>query len=274
MWLLTSLFFLAAFSTRLKAHWYYASLTLIPAAYFAGYGLAEVFRLFARGSPPRSLVSRWAALVVLASLVVQRFMVPGSPKLADTVAGTAPHPEASWMSDGHLVLLVSLLAAMMIAAQAMSGWWLRVIALLMLPFAVWWGIGRARTDAIGAMLVRTHADEERDFRRRWLDLLRPAVNRFSTRDDLFVVNAPESSPFADDAFYMYPPLRRGWSERGKTLEKGELARYQRSGARFYLTFAKRPLAEEKTLELLSKTADFRLYCLDPKGCPPLVRPAR
>ena len=72
------------------------------------------------------------------------------------------------MSDGHLVLLVSLLAAMMIAAQAMSGWWLRVIALLMLPFAVWWGIGRARTDAIGAMLVRTHADEERDFRRRWL----------------------------------------------------------------------------------------------------------
>ena len=86
LWLLTSLFFLAAFSTRLKAHWYYASLTRSspPRQYFAGYGLAEVFRLFARGSPPRSLVSRWAALVVLASLVVQRLRGAGVPRSSPT----------------------------------------------------------------------------------------------------------------------------------------------------------------------------------------------
>lgn len=38
-WLLLTVFFAAAFSSRLQKHWYYASLSLLPCAYYTAYGL-------------------------------------------------------------------------------------------------------------------------------------------------------------------------------------------------------------------------------------------
>jgi hypothetical protein len=269
LWLLSGSAFLAAFSPHLSHHWYYGNLVLVPLAYFAGFGLSEAFRLFA-ASPRRrpGLLARWAALVVLVTLVVQRFMVPATVrKLAETVAASGPRPGASWMSDGHLTVLLCVLALALVAVQMMPLLWLRVTAALLLPLAIYWGMGRARRDSQYALRSRTHAAEEMRFRVYWLNGLRPLVNRYSTRADLFVVS--KDGIQSDDPYYMYLPLRRGWSEPPKVIEKKGLSYYQQAGARFLLTYNRKPLPGEAELVNLGETKHYRLYCLDPKGCPAL-----
>jgi 4-amino-4-deoxy-L-arabinose transferase-like glycosyltransferase len=264
LWLLFGSLFLAAFSPHLDSHWYYANLVLVPVAYFAAFGLSEVFRLFAH-SPRRAqpLVARWAVLVVLVTLALQGI-------IGESVGTSSARPDGSWMSEGHLMTLLIALALTMIAAQRMSAWWLRTAAVALLPFAVYFGIGRATHNALAVLLSRSRMGQEHQFHQRWFQGLRPVVNRYSTRADLFVVNIPDDGSIPQDPFVLYLPLRKGWSEGGESIAKNGLLYYQRAGARFFLTYNAHELPEEAHLTKLAETAYFRLYCLDPKGCEPVL----
>jgi hypothetical protein len=270
LWLLFGSLLLGTWSHHLLSHWYYGSLVLVPVAYFTGFGVSEVFRLFTTPSSRQPLVARWAAIAVLVTLVLQRIMVPVKHTLTETVAATGARPEGSWMSDGHLTVLVTVLGLTMIAAQALTGLWLRVTAFVLLPFAAFWGIGRARSDALSVLRWRSRIGEERMFRSRWTNALRPAVDRYSTRADFFVINVPsEKDVIADDPFFLYLPMRRGWVEDTDILAKKGLSFYQKGGARFFLTFNSKELDEEQGLTKLASSAFYRLYCLDPNGCNPI-----
>jgi hypothetical protein len=262
LWLIFGSLFLIAFSSRLYSHWYYADIVLVPVAYFTGFGLAEVVRLFARGAPPRpSIVASWAALVVLGSLVLVPLL--GGPRraLGDVVAASGAHPDQSWMGDWHLTALLAIVALAMVVAQQLSLRQLRVVGILMLPFALYWGVGRGRYDALQVFRWRTRAQDEREFRERWIDTLRPLVNRYSTRDDLFVVDN-------DNPYWLYLPLRKGWCVEADALKAKGLADFERAGARFYLSYNDRAPPGGEAASLLGKTAYFRLYCLDKNGCAP------
>jgi len=271
LWLLFGSLFLASFSPHLKAHWYYGNLVFVPMAYFVGFGLSEALRLFTPDGPRQySLMARWAALTVLVTLVLQRILVPKSHALLDTVATSGARPEASWMSDGHLTVLLCVLALTLVVVQAAPATWLRVAGFVLLPFAVYWGLGRARHDAIDVLRWRSRIADERTFRTRWTNTLRPAVDRFSTRADFFVVNVPDGEDLiADDPFFLYLPMRRGWVESTSVLTKNGLDHYQKAGARFFLNYNTTELPEEATLTKLASAPYFRLYCLDPKGCEPI-----
>jgi 4-amino-4-deoxy-L-arabinose transferase-like glycosyltransferase len=271
VWLAFGSLLVAAFSPRLRIHWYYADVVLVPLAYFTGFGLSEVFRLFARDASRAPLVARWAALVVLGTLVLQRFVVPIAQKIQDTPGGDGPHQDYSWMTEGHLTMLFVVLATMMIVAQVVSSRVLVVTAFVLLPFAAYWGLWRARREAMDTLRLRTHVAEEHEFRKAYLNGLRPLVNKYSTRADLFLVSGPERADIGGDAYYLHLPLRRGWSEVRKTLAKEDLSPYREAGARFLLNFSEHELPQEKTLVKLESTPYFRLYCLDPNGCAPLAR---
>jgi 4-amino-4-deoxy-L-arabinose transferase-like glycosyltransferase len=267
LWLLFGSMFLACFSPRLKSHWYYADLVFVPVAYFVGFGLSEVFRLFASGTSGRGpTVARWAALSVLSTLVLQRLISPVGHLGGETVGATAPHAEASWMTDGHLTALLAILALTFVAVQLLSARWLRVTAVVLLPFAVYIGIDRARHAALEVMRWRAHASEEGTFRMRWMRTLRPLVDRYSTRADLFVV-IPADGSIPDDAFYLNLPLRKGWSEGADAVEKNGFAHYTAAGARFFLNFNSHEISSEANLTKIGATSYFRLYCIDPAGCP-------
>jgi 4-amino-4-deoxy-L-arabinose transferase-like glycosyltransferase len=265
LWLLFGSLFLAAFSPHLDSHWYYANLVLVPVSYFVGFGVSEVFRLFARG-PRRAqpLVARWAALVVLMTLVLQGL-------IGDAAGASGAHPDGSWMSEGHLTTLLCTLALTMILAQQISWSWHRATAAALLPFAVYFGIGRATHNALDVLLWRSRRSEEGQFRQRWFRTLRPAVDRYSTRADLFVVNISDTDgTIPQDPFVLYLPLRKGWSEGAETIEKNGFAYYRHAGARFFLTYSTHPLPEEGHLAKLAETSYFRFYCLDPEGCNPVL----
>jgi hypothetical protein len=269
LWLVFGALFLACFNTHLDSHWYYANLVLVPMAYFAATAISEALRLFAKGPHRASLVSRWAVLVVMVTLVLQRFIAPLWHKSSETVAAAGPHPEGSWMSEGHLTLLLCLLMLTMILAQRLTLKWLRVVAIVLLPFAAYLGIGRARRNALGVLRWRTHSSDERQFKERWINTLRPTVDRYSTRKDLFVMNIPDGT-IGQDPFPLYLAMRKGWSEDADSIKNNGMAFYRKGGARFFLTYASAEVPEEKGLTKLAGTDYFRLYCIDPNGCEPLT----
>jgi hypothetical protein len=166
------------------------------------------------------------------------------------------------MGDWHLTALLSLLAMAMAVVQPMSTRQLRAAAVLLLPFAAYLGIGRGQYDALQVLRWRARTSDEREFKERWIDTLRPLVDRYSTRTDLFVVDN-------DNPYWLYLPFRKGWCAEADALKDKGLSEYQRAGARFYLTFNDRTPPRGEILPLLGKTPYFRLYCLDANGCNPL-----
>jgi hypothetical protein len=267
LWLLFASAFLVAFSSRLESHWYYADLVLVPMCYFAGFGLSEVLRLFARGplreQPP---VARWAALVVLVSLALVPLVAPfasGTLDASEAVGATGAKPDQSWMSDWHLMAFVMLLSLAVVAVQLLSRRLLWVLALVLLPPALLFGVRRGAHDAVRVLTWRTRTLDERSFTEVWLEKLRPMVDRYSTRSDLFVVDN-------DTPWWLHLPLRKGWCATREDVEKAGLAHYRTEGARFYLTYFDRdPPGADPNVRLLGSTPSFRLYCLDPGGCAPL-----
>jgi hypothetical protein len=265
-WLLLGSFFLASFADRLHDNWYYADIVLVPVTYFAGFGLAEVFRVFAPGPRPgQPLVARWAALVVLVTLALARLVAVDIDKMADVVGASGARPDNSWMSDWHLTTLLFGLAFAMVAASQMSKRRLRMAAFVLLPFAAYYGIGRGQRDVFQALLWRSRSNTELEYRKQWIRTLRPLVDRYSTRADLFLVDEVD----LDDPYWLHLPLRRGWAINTDDLSVANIAYCQRAGARFFLTYHERPPPEEMHLALLGSTEYFQLYCLDPNGCSPL-----
>jgi hypothetical protein len=266
LWLLCGLLFLGCFSWLLEAHWYYANIILVPTAYFTGFGLAEVLRFFAAQRVRLTMVARWSVLVILSTMVIQRLIAPLGHKVGEGVAAFGAHPEGSWMTENHLTALLCLLSFAMVVAECVSLRWVRIVAVALLPFAAYFGIGRARRNALEVLRARTHASEKNEFVSRWMNTLRPLVDRYSTRADLFVVNIPEGT-IAQDAFYLNLPLRKGWSEDADGIKKNGLSSYRDAGARFYLTYNATAIPDEDKLAKIGEETYFRLYCIDPKGCP-------
>ncbi len=264
LWLLLGSFFFASFADRLRHNWYYADLVLVPVIYFVGFGLSEVFRVFARG-PLRTqpIVARWAALVILATLAVTRKVTWDIDRMADIVGGVGSRPDNSWMSDWHLTTLLFGLAFAMVAASLLSTRRLRLAAFVLLPFALY-GIGRAQRDAINALAWRTRANEVHRYRKHWINTLRPMVDHYSTRADLFLVDEEDG----DDPYWLHLPLRKGWAIDVADLNEANLAYCQRSGARFFLTYHDKKPPESMHLALLGSSPEFGFYCLDPNGCEP------
>jgi hypothetical protein len=161
-----------------------------------------------------------------------------------------------------MTVLLAVLSGGMIAAQMMSRQKMRWAALVLLPFAAVGGIGRGQQDAVEVLRWRARVFETRAFKERWMDTLRPLVDRYSTRADLFLVDN-------DNPYWLYLPLRKGWTTESDALKDANFADYQRSGARFFLSYNSRTPPRSMHAELLGSSDYFKLYCLDAKGCKPL-----
>jgi hypothetical protein len=261
-WLLLGSIYLASYSWRLYTHMYYADIVLVPVTYFTAFALAAVVRLFSRETRAPPVVASWSAVVVLISLAAARFVGGPAKELSDVVEAADPHPESSWMSTWHLVLLLCLVLGAMLVAAQVSKSVLRWASVLLLPVAAFVGIGRADHDAREVLRWRARTFETAQWKERWIGTLRPLVDRYSTRADLFVVDN-------NNPFWLYLPLRKGWTTEVDELEDSSFFEYRQAGARFFLSYNDRSPPRRMRSPLLGATPYFKLYCLDENGCSPI-----
>jgi len=260
-WLICCSFFVAAFSSRLHSHWYYADLLLAPVCYFGAVGLSQVFAIFTR---PRDLdrpfEQSWVAIALL--IVFSLTNVVGGKLLVgpNVVAGSGPLKDHVWMGEVGTRLFV---LAMLLAIPLASLRWRSVtaIGLPLLFLASWVMIPRAIHDVREVFDWRTRKSEWSEYSDS-LDKVRSFANFYSTRADLFVVDIP--NPWG-----LYVPLRKGWSDDTGTIDRQGLNHYRNKGARFLLHIADQALPKElRDMKPLKAFPRWSLYCIDTNGCPP------
>ncbi|MFO0751182.1 MAG: glycosyltransferase family 39 protein [Myxococcota bacterium] len=271
VWFLGAALFLAAFSSRLGSHWYYALVILPPVLYFGALALGRVFDLATsrEDSPARfatgeaTPLSRWAAGFVVATLFVAPFVGGRLRELSEAPAASGLQPGSSWVGEaGFLGLAVIEMLALALAFLPAPRWG-RLAYLPLLFVAGWLGLGRAEHDVSELFKWRTRFAEWETIQPE-TDALRAEVARFSTRDDLFLTDG-------GNPWYLYLPLRKGWTEDTPVIERNGLQPYTDKGARFFLHFFEngrmpRPM---KNLKPIAHAPKWELYCLSPSGCPEL-----
>jgi hypothetical protein len=256
--------FLAAFSSRLHSHWYYAVVIFPPVVYFGALGLGRLIDM-ASARPPALPLSRWTAVVLLPALALAP-LVGGKPRLLSEVPGGSGFPSnTSWIGDLNLVLLLLLCAvaagALKLRARGHHPYlWLVLVLAASVP-----GLSRAGHDTLEAFKWRSREAEWKTAHSAWDDL-RGAVNRYSTRQDRFVVDGA-------NPYNLHLPMRKGWNQSGHDLNINGLAYYRDRGARFLIHYVDagptpRGLKRE---QLLERGERWELYCLAEQGCPALPR---
>lgn len=261
-WFAGSALFLAAFSSRLQSHWYYALVILPPVSYFGALGLGRLIDLAGAREPPLPL-SRWAAGVLIPALALAP-VVGGTPRELEAVSGGAGfHASSTWTGELNAIVLLAIFAlasgALRLRARAhRPALWLALIAAASVP-----GLSRAGHDTLEAFKWRSRAAEWATADHAWDDLRR-AVDRYSTRQDRFLVDGA-------NPWYLHLPLRKGWNQSVHDLAVNGLDWYRARGARFLVHYPEagpkpRGLKPE---QLLAEGARWQLYCLAEQGCLPL-----
>jgi hypothetical protein len=265
-WFAGAALFLAAFSSRLHSHWYYAVVIFPPVLYFGALGLGRLIDLASARPPPLPL-SHWAAAVLVPALALAPVVGGKARELSETPGGTSFPAFTTWIGELPLALLLVLfaLAAGTLKLRARKHrpyLWLVVVLAAGAP-----ALARAGHDTIEAFKWRSRESEWSTAHRAWADL-HAAVNRYSTRQQRFVVDG--SNPW-----YLHLPLRKGWNVGSHELSANGPDWFRERGARFlihYLDAGSKPPGLKRE-QLLAKGEKWELYCLAEAGCPPLP-PAR
>jgi len=260
-WLLGAGLFLAAFSSRLGSHWYYATVIFPPLMYFGSLAIGRLFELTTMDEV--SPLSRWTGAFLVFVLALAPFVGGKLRELNETHAAAGLVPRASWIGTTTLLLLLVLMAVAYGMANAPPSWRLRWAFGPMLLIAGWMGLERAHHDAREVFKWRTR-EPQWETADTDTAALRAAVDRFSSRADLFVVDAA-------NPWYLYLPLRKGWADDLRTINEHDAAWYNQRGARFYLHFADNGGRARivRKQQPLARADRWELFCIDPAGCPEL-----
>jgi hypothetical protein len=259
VWFAGAALFLAAFSSRLLSHWYYTVVMFPPVLYFGALGLGRLIDL-AGAPPPPVPLSRWAAVVLIPALALAPW-VGGEPGSLEVPGGTGFPANTTWMGELSLLGLLALFAlatgALKLRARAHRPYlWFVLVLAASVP-----GLSRAAHDTIAGFKWRSREPEWKTAHSAWNDL-RQAVDRYSTRQDRFVVDGA-------NPWYLYLPLRKGWNLSAHDLSANGADSYRKQGARFlihYLDAGPKPHGLKRE-QLLARGANWELYCLAEQGCP-------
>jgi len=261
VWLLCAVLFLAAVSSRLASHWYYGLAILPPVLWFGAVGLARFFDMATAEAPsPRT---RWAGLFLAATLALAPLVGGRLRELAEVPAATGYTPRGTWVGLlGLIALLVLFMASYAVAhgrepARHRRWLWLAVVAV-----ASGLGLWRAAHDTIQNFKWRSREMDWATSGERWASL-REAVDAVSTRADPFVVDGA-------NPWYLYLPLRQGWTEPQQVIDQRGLPYFTERGARFLVHYdetGSAPFSVRKR-KPIAEGPGWHLYCLADDDCPP------
>jgi hypothetical protein len=280
VWLMGAALFLGLFSSRLGSHWYYALVGLPPVLYFGALSLGRLLMLAAppilRSGPliPEALAvplqSRWVACFLIPVLALAPLIGGRLRFLTEAPAATGAVPGATWLSDSGLMALIIIetlaIAAVLIPLADLrphrARSFLRFFPLVLLVAGAA-GLSRAHHDAREVFRWRTREPEWAAIEGR-LSAFRAAIDRYSTRTDLFVVDVP-------NPWYLHVPLRKGWAEHTHEIDELGLEHYTSRGARFLIHFPEhgrrpRPIRSMRPLTVVD---GWEVFCIDARGCPEL-----
>jgi 4-amino-4-deoxy-L-arabinose transferase-like glycosyltransferase len=267
LWLLLASAFLAAFSSRLGHHWYYADLALPPMVYFGAHGLLAACELFAPRAAALHPLRSSCGLFALLSLALAPLLSSTEGWIAHLALSWGVQPAPSWTPPSHLVLLLVALAisAVVCSVPSVSRRVRFGLAVVALGAAASLGIPRGARDAVTTLEQRSDAANARTYREKRLLPLRAAIDRFSTRADRVVTNRQDPST-------LHEVLRKGYAVSPQQLNRGKLAWFKRKKAKLYVHFGSRKTlppelqSDHPRYPLLRATRDFRIYCLQAE-CP-------
>lgn len=262
-WLFFGAFFTMAFAFRTTVHWYYAMVVFPPAVYFTGLGLANVLELGRKPGATAQLERAMAFFVVLALFGT---FIAGGGALDGKAAPSADGPafDHTWYhARGWLWLAGSLIIAVPAALFAKPGWVERR-RLIFHALALAAGIAsfpRAVHDVVEAFDYRSNYEEWFTFDDKYSEI-RYAVNKYTTRADLFLVDGYQP-------FYLHLTRRKGFaSDPGTAAGAGGLNYYLQRGMKYYLHHAENPAIEEARRDKtpIARGKNFELYCIAKDGC--------
>jgi len=283
-WLLGAALFLGMFSSRLGAHWYYALVALPPVLYFGALSIGRLLTLAARPmfesrlQPPplpedaTPLQTRWVAFFLLPTLALAPLIGGRLRALMEAPAAAGNGPSGTWLTESGLLgllLIQTLAVAAVLVPRAQASQRARSFArffpLALLVVGVV-GLSRAHHDAREVFRFRTLEPQWATIEAR-LAAIRSEVDRFSTREDLFVVDV-------GNPWYLHVPLRKGWAEHTHEIDELGLGHYTSRGARFLIHYrneARKP-REIFRMRPLTSIDGAEVYCIAEDGCPVLQLP--
>lgn len=257
-----------AFSVRYWSNWYYMLLFAPPVLFFGAMGLGRVFEVV--GMQTREPWQRGIAFgAVLASLFVmpQLRPVPWSyigrapEQLAVHVRQTVSGSDRYWIALAGAFLAAALLVALRDQVERVPD----LIVSLVVGAAFAWSLTTPYKDMKQA--VRWYTGEQFwDSGHVESAEIRRAVSRYSTPRDLFLMNGANPA-------LLVRALRVGYADDPWWIDRVGRDFYVSKGVRFFMSFdsgAALP-AVLRGAQLLERGAHWQLFCIDPKGCPPLRR---
>ena len=252
--------FLAAFSGRLHSHWYYAGPILPAVLYFGAIGLGEVFALLGPKPAGEGPFSRnWAAFAILIALCFTRILAGPLLEGEKVMAASGPLKDHSWVGElGMRLLILSMLVA--VGLSAMRGLGRTLLAVVLIVAASVVMVPRAMHDATEVLHWRTRKADWPAFAQS-LETARTAADRHSDRSTLFIADV--GNPWG-----LYLPLRKGWADETRDIDRKGLATYQKRGARFLFHLKSAPLPRQlRDVAPLEDDPLWALYALDAPASP-------
>jgi hypothetical protein len=255
-----------AFAGRYWSNWYYMLLFAPPVLFFGAVGLGRVFEVV--GMQTREPWHRGIAFgAVFASLLVmpQLHPVPWSyigrapEQLAVHIRQGVSGSELYWIALAGSFLGAASLVALRDQVERVPG----LIISLVVGAAFAWSLTTPYKDM--KQTARWYTGEE-----YWVSghvdsaEIRRAVSRYSTPRDLFLMNGANPA-------LLVRALRVGYAEDPRTIDSVGRDFYVGKGVRFFMSFfdsGAMPAALQGA-QLLERGARWELFCIDPKGCPPL-----
>jgi hypothetical protein len=266
-WMAGMLLAAGAFALRLRNNWYYCLLFLAPVAYFTAVGLTSLVRVCR--NPRNAAASDLACATFLTLALPLGAWLASNTALWDITAdgpdlGFWAHNEVwfGWTGLGSMLGLAILAVALGLHAPAAIGKAFVVARWLVVPLLLVSGRDAA-VDAVQAVRSRS-AEADWGATRRMMTEARAAVDRFSTRQDLFVVAR-------DNPEVLHRMLRRGYADEPAVAAKRSSRYYAKRGVRFAMHYEQwdTPPLWMSVLPVLAAGEYTTLYCVDPKGCPAL-----
>ncbi|MBI2374818.1 MAG: hypothetical protein HYV07_12550 [Deltaproteobacteria bacterium] len=252
VWLVGSVAFCFPFADRTQVHWYYAAILLPPAAYFAALGLANLI------TPDEGRGSGWAMIFVFLCFLIGPFMAdPASGRSAPAADG--PAFETTWAQSRGLgaVAEAAVVAFFIARIDELRATFRRRSFRAAVALVALVALTRGVRDGLEAFRFRTGSAEWAEFEVRTRGL-REAVDRVSSRDDLFVVDGA-------NPWYLHLLRRRGLTADPST-NLAESACRTDVGLTYYVHFKDNsPLPEAiRGAALLASSDEFAFYRLVPK----------
>jgi hypothetical protein len=265
-WLAGTVVISLAFSHRYWANWYYMLLTAPPVLFFGALSLGRLFEVITKGRRDDRTLAIGLA-VALAAVMIRPLLDPVPWHLIEHVASQLAVHVRHQVSQSDLYWIAVSFALLLGAAVAPLADLIAHVPMLIFR------VGLATASAWAMVIpfrdteqtVRFYTTEQQWEQGHVDDReIRAAVNRFSRPDELFLMNGWNPA-------LLVRALRVGYAEDPGAVDAHGRDYYLQNGVRFFMTFFDSPPVPGamQGLPLIARGARWELYCIDPKGCPPL-----